>query len=252
MRSGTNPARLPSVGLVAVRGVLLFEVRRLLNQWVHLLEATEADTPVIAMFYGNAMSEPAASPQEQPPTLRLGLGRNGLLPISGMNQADRYDLADPVARLSLLARVACIATNQEVTEGNGAFTRLGVFRDYPLYEAIATIQRVFDLHLTEKELLYRTGMSASSFYRLFRRDGDLAPTRLLQWVRMYEVARQLQNGPSLEQVAERLGFAHAKSVRRTLSALIGIQPHSLRNEGVLREFERRMLVAFGPPRRWRQ
>ena len=245
-----HTAAPPSVAvrLVGVKGSALFEVRRLLSGWVYMLgtEATTAPSPIVAVLCGDAetiLSVPRDVLVE--PVLFVGLRRTVSFSSIGGSATERYELADAVVRLSLLARIASLAayhkTNGELASG----LRRDVYERHSVYKCVATIQRVFSLHITEQELLDHVGISESSLYRLFQQEGGLSPSRLFQWVRMHEMAKRLSLNESAEKVAEGLGFEHAQSARRTMHKLTKMGMRQLRSERGLIEFERRMASVVG-------
>jgi len=161
-----------------------------------------------------------------------------------MHHVESYDVSDAFARLVLLGRIAASVAHRDAFPDQQGHERRDAFANYPTYQCIATIQRTFSLHMTEQELLDRVGMSATSMYRRFRQAGTLTPSRLMQWVRMHEVAKRMATNPCIERVAEALGFAHAESARRTMRTLTGIGLRELRGEKGLIAFERCLAAAL--------
>lgn len=234
------------VRLVAMKGAALFEIRRLFSQWVTLDTQSPGTSPsAVAVLCGDLSALPRTRRDERDvPVLHVGIGHGMVLAPYTMHHVEHYNVADPFARLVLLARIAALSTRHAASPGQREHEECEAFAHSPTYQCIATIQRTFCLHLTEKELLSRVGISASSLYRRFRQAGTLTPSRLLQWVRMHEVAKSLVTNPSVERVAEGLGFEHADSARRTMRTLTGLKLRGLRGESGLIEFERCMAVAF--------
>jgi len=240
----TETARL---AIVAVKGSVLFEIRRLSTGWVPLDIGPPAgiSPSAVALLCGDLSVLPIAFRDGlEVPILRVGFGQNMLLAPDPVHPIEAYDVADAFGRLMLLGRIAGRISYQAALPTQQEREQRDAFAKYPIYHCIASIQRTFNVHLSERELLDRVGISAASLYRRFRQSGTLTPSRLLQWVRMHEVAKRMVTNPSAEGVAQSLGFAHAESARRTMHKLTGMTSRSLQSTLGLAEFERRMEIAF--------
>ena len=234
------------VTMVAVKGAALFEIRRLFSQWVTLETQSPGKLPqAVAVLCGDLSVLPRTRRDEREvPVLHVGIGHGMVLAPYTMHHVEHYNLADPFAKLVLLARIAALsARHADLRVHTLSSRQCDVYEGRPLYQCVAIIQRTFNLHLTERELLDRVEMSASSLYRLFRQTGALPPSRLLQWVRMHEVAKRLALDEGIGKAAEQLGFEHAESARRTMRTLTRMPLSALRSDVGLIEFERRMASA---------
>jgi len=83
--------------------------------------------------------------------------------------------------------------------------------------------------LSIPRLAKRCGMSARHFARLFRQQLGITPARYVERVRAEHARRLLESSEqSIEQVAERAGFASAEALRRVLRRTLGISPGAYR------------------------
>ena len=227
-----------SVRLLRVDGPILFEVRRLCAGLVELEArgALSTETLRLATLCGGEIAaELTARHASEEPVIKLTNGAFTDLLGAVRGSVEHYDVSKAAERLTLLARLAQLAAPLCTAQPYGSCQ---------LYEQVAVIQRVFSLHMTERDLAQRLGVDTSTLFRLFRRAGRLSPRRFLQWVRMYELAQRLAGtSVSAEVLAGDLGFRHAESAGRTMRKVVGMPIVALRTAEGLRQFTERMTAA---------
>jgi hypothetical protein len=145
------------VTLVAVKGAALFEIRRLFSQWVTLDTQSPGTLPqAVAVLCGDPSVLPRTRRDEREvPVLHVGIRHGMVIAPYTMHHVEHNDVADPFARLVLLARIAVLSARDAALPDKREREVRNVFAHSPSYQCIATIQRTFCLHLTEQELLDR-------------------------------------------------------------------------------------------------
>jgi AraC-like DNA-binding protein len=128
-----------------------------------------------------------------------------------------------------------------------------------LHTQVAAVQFHLDMHLTEKSLARRLGVSPSTCRRWFKQETGPSPRRFLLAMRGFAVSRCLEarlppaaqltplvnprSFSTAAAVAEELRFEHVDSLRRLLRRL-GTDITKLRMRHGLEEFEQSLAKAF--------
>ena len=234
------------VGVVDASPLMKVELGRLLCDWIrteYCAGTTLADARHLAVL--DCGRDIRTSSTQPIIAIRRG--------FRGFNEPVRpaiahLDLAQPADRLSLLGMIAKLSQEKQsagATHSSDKAILSDLFLNVrPLYQLVWRLQTTFDLQLRVGALARRLACSERTLRRLFHDQGRVTPERLLQWIRMGEVAVALRRGATVEEVARQLGFEHAESMRRSMRGLAGLTLSSLRADRSLNDFQRRMMEDF--------
>ncbi|MBI3785465.1 MAG: GlxA family transcriptional regulator [Deltaproteobacteria bacterium] len=99
----------------------------------------------------------------------------------------------------------------------------------PLRDLREWIVEHLDSNLSVEALAARTAMSPRNFARVFLRQSGMTPAKYVERARLDAARRRLENeGLSLEEVADRCGFASAEHMRRTFLRHLRVVPMDYR------------------------
>ncbi len=199
---------------VVVRGEVpasvLFELQRMGRGWFAVERLTVLgsvpSSTLAVLHYSPDDAEPDGDEANSAVLiLNVVCSRSSPLEVTRRRRVERFDVAEPIERLALLARLAT-----QRTADSGQRTAL-------VARAVRAIQLGFSLHLTVRDLAVRLDINPGTLRRWCQREGSGTLRSILIWGHVQAVCEHVaRTGGSLAGAAAYLGFAAPSNLARKL------------------------------------
>jgi len=220
--------RLSGVWVIgAVPASVLFELRRMGRLWFRVVHASSPRdmVPGEMALLRYLRDEGALKCHEVNagiPVLDVVCSRSSPLAMTCSRTVERFDVAVPLQRLALLARLATLRSGQKEAGGGG------------IAECVWSVQHEFAIHLEVNDLALRLDVCASTIARWCAREGSGSPEYVLQCGRIRAVVQHIKRtGDSVADTARRLGFSAPSNLSKLVRKVCGCTVRELVQSGKL-------------------